>query len=463
MSLEERQEISKQKNACFNCLKSGHSRKFCKYNHNCAWFSKKHVLLMCRGMITDKPSIKKPGDEPMRNKTSESSLSNLSLNTEVFLQTLRVKMRNRGEERIVRAVLDIGSHRLYVLSRTAKELGYKEVGKQNIIHLLFGGEKTEPQEHKGYCIRLSSLNDSYACNFVALDQETICHSISGITRGPWIQELAQKGIQLTDVGRKNEPISILIGADIVGKLLTGRLQNLECGATAIETRLGWTIMGKNSKEKITRVDLTLLAVSMFTQEANVSDLWSLDVLGINDPVETKTKEAHHEQVKNDFRQTVKINVTGRYEVLLPWKENHPPLSNNKEMAIKRFETNTKRLKSENLFEDYNRVIQEWTAEGIVERVPPMEVNNDGYYLPHRHAVKENSTTRLRPVFDASERRKDVPSLNQCLEVGPHLIELIPTMLLRFRERRIGVISDVKRAFLQISVTPKDRDVLMLLW
>ena len=77
-------------------------------------------------------------------------------------------------------------------------------------------------------------------------------------------------------------------------------------------------------------------------------------------------------------------------------------------------------------------------------------------------VKENSTTRLRPVFDASARRKDSPSLNQCLEVGPNLIELIPTMLLRFRENRIGVISDFKRAFLQISVTPKDRDVLRFL-
>ncbi|XP_071580977.1 uncharacterized protein [Temnothorax nylanderi] len=37
------------------------------------------------------------------------------------------------------------------------------------------------------------------------------------------------------------------------------------------------------------------------------------------------------------------------------------------------------------------------------------------------------------------------------------------MLLQFRERRIGVISDIKRAFLQIGVSPKERNVLRFLW
>lgn len=78
-------------------------------------------------------------------------------------------------------------------------------------------------------------------------------------------------------------------------------------------------------------------------------------------------------------------------------------------------------------------------------------------------VKNNSTTRIRPVFDASARSKDSPSLNQCLETGPNLIELIPAMLHRFRERKIGVSADNEKAFLQISVAPSDRNVLRFLW
>ncbi|XP_024892962.1 uncharacterized protein LOC112468145 [Temnothorax curvispinosus] len=316
MSLEERQDIVKQKNACFNCLKTGHGRRFCRYNIKCAWCSKRHVLLMCRGITAEGSTKKNPTEEPTK-KQEESSLANLSLSTEIFLQTLRVKMRNQEKERVVRAVLDTGSHRSYVLDRTAKELDCEEIGQYNIVHLLFGGVKTKPQQHKGYRIRLSSLDGSYACNFEALGQETICQDILGIRRGPWVQELSHQGIRLTDVGQVNEPISILIGADIAGKLLTGKLQEIECGATAIETRLGWTVMGKNVQEKTSRVDPALLTVSMFTRDAKVSDLWRLDVLGITDPVQAKTKEAQLEQVKDYFRQTVTVNNSGRYEVFLP--------------------------------------------------------------------------------------------------------------------------------------------------
>ena len=75
----------------------------------------------------------------------------------------------------------------------------------------------------------------------------------------------------------------------------------------------------------------------------------------------------------------------------------------------------------------------------------------------------SGTTKIRPVFDASARAANVPSLNLCLETGPNLIELIPSILQRFRVKQIGVISDIRRAFLQISITPEERDYLHFLW
>lgn len=67
------------------------------------------------------------------------------------------------------------------------------------------------------------------------------------------------------------------------------------------------------------------------------------------------------------------------------------------------------------------------------------------------------------MFDASCFKKGNPSLNQCLEVGPNMIELVPDILNRFRERAIGVISDIKGAFLQIEIDKKDRDFLRFSW
>ena len=103
------------------------------------------------------------------------------------------------------------------------------------------------------------------------------------------------------------------------------------------------------------------------------------------------------------------------------------------------------------------------SEGIIERVPLSELQKPSYYLPHRYVLKPSSMTPIRPVFDASAKTKESPSLNQCLHAGPNLIELIPTKLLRFRRRKIGVSADIAKAFLQISVTPTDRDVLRFLW
>ncbi|XP_056633384.1 uncharacterized protein LOC130442982 [Diorhabda sublineata] len=51
----------------------------------------------------------------------------------------------------------------------------------------------------------------------------------------------------------------------------------------------------------------------------------------------------------------------------------------------------------------------------------------------------------------------------CLEKGESYVELIPSILLRFRLNAIGVISDIRKAFLQISVSEKDRDSLRFLW
>ena len=151
----------------------------------------------------------------------------------------------------------------------------------------------------------------------------------------------------------------------------------------------------------------------------------------------------------------------RYEVSLPWLENHPPLSENKMMAVKRLESTNKQLHADGLYRAYEAVFDEWLAEGIIERVPDNEICNKGHYLPHRPIVKENSTTVIRPIYDASaapkpkDEKKKSPSLNDCLEKGPNLIELITSILLRFREGKIGVVSDIKKAFLQISLNSSD--------
>ncbi|GFX42344.1 uncharacterized protein TNCV_110641 [Trichonephila clavipes] len=149
------------------------------------------------------------------------------------------------------------------------------------------------------------------------------------------------------------------------------------------------------------------------------------------------------------------DISGRYEVALSWVLDNKLLYSNRKLAENRHESTKRKLIATGKFEEYQDVLDLWLSGKIIE-----EVNDDKenfvHYLPHRPVIKENSTSKIRPVFDASARTKGSPSLNDCLEKGPNFIEVIPTILNRFRKYKIGVISDIEKAFLQIGVREQDR-------
>jgi len=135
----------------------------------------------------------------------------------------------------------------------------------------------------------------------------------------------------------------------------------------------------------------------------------------------------------------------------------------REIAEKRLVSMTAKLQSRGQYQEYQKVFDDWLAEGIIEAM-----EDDGekkcHYLPHRAVFKpEIQTTPVRPVFDASCKSGRLPSLNEMLEKGPNMVELLPTILLRFRENRIGVIADIRKAFQMIEVEDADRDFFRFLW
>jgi len=143
-----------------------------------------------------------------------------------------------------------------------------------MVHLLFGGTRTKPQNHQACRIYLDHPNGSYKCNFIAFRQEVICHSTPKSSYKPWKNVLRENKVQLSDNGEGDKSITVLIGADVAGRLFTGKILQLDDYVTAIETKLGWTLMGKNLDHS--NEDSTLTIVSMMTENASVSDLWKLD-------------------------------------------------------------------------------------------------------------------------------------------------------------------------------------------
>lgn len=219
---------------------------------------------------------------------------------------------------------------------------------------------------------MESLDGNYIDTFEILDQPIICENVSSVKRGPWMQEAKCLNVHITDTDDPPGPIEILIGADLAAQLLfTGRQIKLSCGLLAIETQLGWTLMGKIPfRDKAENLAMTV--TSLFIQEASITDLWNLDVIGITDSAKVKSRKEEDFQTKMNFLNSVSVNKEGRYEVTLPWKEEHLPLPSYKELALKRLEKMTKRLHSENLYDAYDNTFTERRKLDFIEEVPPAD-------------------------------------------------------------------------------------------
>ena len=144
-------------------------------------------------------------------------------------------------------------------------------------------------------------------------------------------------------------------------------------------------------------------------------LCSLDVLGLE---EQFLKEFDHQGFKDQIIQT----IGGYYKTKLPWKIEHSPLPNNKELTRKRLIGMTKRLERNGKLDEYHEVMTNQLNSGVLEPIPDEPTGNTVHYVPHHPVIKEDAeTTKLRIVYDCSSKvTNDVPSLNECLETGPAL-------------------------------------------
>ncbi|GFX27148.1 integrase catalytic domain-containing protein [Trichonephila clavipes] len=147
-----------------------------------------------------------------------------------------------------------------------------------------------------------------------------------------------------------------------------------------------------------------------------------------------------------FQKDIKILPSGRYEVALPFKIEGQ-LRDNRGLTLKRLKRTCKKTGEKNSLKEYASIFGEWEALKIIGRVTETEIETDAYYLPHIAVFIISETTKIRPVFDATAREGNNPSLNDCLLKGPNLIELIPDILIKFRMYPIGLSADIEKAFL----------------
>ena len=238
MTLKEKQDLLKKKRSCFTCLKFGHMSKDCRSNVKCIVCSKKHWAILCPKISKNQEKRSESQGDKEPESQGTSSLSS-SCSDEVLLQTVLVKLEGKDKNRVVRALFDTGSQRSYIVKDIAEEMKCQPVGKETMIHKLFGGVTTK-ENHSCYNIRLSNLTNNFSCEIAVLSQPEICGSVGRLKPGLWVDKLKQRGIHLTDVGERQSRIEVLIGSDLAGSFFTGKIEKLQYGKglVAMETLFG---------------------------------------------------------------------------------------------------------------------------------------------------------------------------------------------------------------------------------
>ncbi|GBM20390.1 hypothetical protein AVEN_222098-1 [Araneus ventricosus] len=298
--------------------------------------NRQHATLMCPGK-----------EEFLPVKTNESTevasnLSNNNFHDKVYLQTVYVEIVSQGNKMHVRGLLDSASSRSYVSDRVVNCLKLRTLEHEKVIHGLFGGKETQPIEHGIYAVEIQDLNDSvgYCCE--VFSESKICGFVPKIEDPQVLENLRVNNIELSDVTCNENEIDLLIGADFIGKLLTGRCVQLNFGLAAIHTKLGWTVIGKEtglySSEDYPVMDSVQMALSLYVNNASLRELLDNESLGIREPIENVSQtKAFDEQLK-EIHEKLTVLPDGRYEVELPWKlDARTDLSDNKELALKRQE------------------------------------------------------------------------------------------------------------------------------
>ena len=264
--------------------------------------------------------------------------------------------------------------------------------------------------------------------------------------------------------------NVLIGSDYYWDFVTGEIVRGDFGPTAVNSKFGWLLSGPtesviNQETTVTNLTIAGNSNSLFdyTQDALVDTLkqfWETESIGIKEVSEiTKSHDGFNEQVRFNGQ---------RYEVPLPWRDNHPTISSDYELCVNRLKSlQRKLLKEPELIREYNQIIEEQLSKGIVERVAAEKdnENEDVHYLPH-HAVirRDHETTKLRIVYDGSAKPPErTHSLNDCLETGPNYTPQLFDTPVNFRWHKIGLTADIEKASLMVGINETDRGMLRFLW
>ena len=246
-------------------------------------------------------------------------------------------------------------------------------------------------------------------------------------------------------------------------------------------KFGWVISGRTTNQRNERHQENIMFIMTHSSSdiistihsltsverslhapPDIDEFWKLETIGITPPGKIKEDDAVMEHFKNTA-----VKVDGRYQVTWPWIDEDVKPPENYELSLGRLKSLYRRLVEDpELLKKYDNIIEDQLSKSIIEEINESEEEGQNkHYIPHHGVITpDRDTTKVRIVFDASAKtKKSNLSLNECLHRRPVILEDLCGLLIRFRTKKIGIVADIEKAFLQVAVQQKDRDVIRFLW
>ena len=120
------------------------------------------------------------------------------------------------------------------------------------------------------------------------------------------------------------------------------------------------------------------------------------------------------------------------------------------------------LKDAELLTKYRENVEGLLKEGYAVRASTTQAPGRTWYLTHHPVFHPAKPGKIRVVFDCSAKFRG-SSLNDHLLQEPDLTNSLVGVLIRFRQERVALMSDIESMFHQVKVRPEDCSGLRFLW
>ena len=498
--MEERRRFLKDNRICFKCCDSDkHLKRDCTSTIKCEDCGQSHpTALHINNLRPDKPAGSppseahggegiKPNQTPAGVATKCTEICGSKFHGKSCAKIILVHVYPEGHPESaqrVYAIIDDQSNRSLARSEFFSLFNIESESFPYKLSSCSGLTSTSGRRAKGFVIE--SIDRSSQLQLPTLIE---CDEIPNLRSEIPTPEVASMYPHLHDISSQIPSIDedahmlILIGRDLpeAHHVLGQRIGNRGTPYAQCLS-LGWVIVGEACLGKVHMPDVITTNKTHILRNGRASICMPCDnELYVKESVSDVTDSLGStvfEKTKDDDKMGLSVEdrkflhlmeegfqktPEGNWIAPLPFREGRERLPNNKSQALRRAKTLDNSLRKDPLKKSHFVAFMKKVIDnGHAELAPPLEEDEECWYLPIFGVYHPKKPDQIRGVFDSSAKFNDV-SLNSVLMSGPNLTNSLLGILLRFRSHPVAVTADIEQMFYGFLVREDHRNFLRFLW